>query len=183
MKDGHALERDGVRMTTVPRTLSDVARVQGALAGVVAGDQAVKRGLLVPGDFDVILRDCKMWKGIPQTKRMVPLLDGRADNPGESISRFRMIEHNVAHPELQYEVVTRSGRRYYLDFAWPDIMVAGEFDGKLKYTDRSVLLAEKDREDDLRADGWRFVRWGWDDMWGQSPRMIGLIRDAHRRAA
>lgn len=56
------------------------------------------------------------------------------------------------------------------DFFWPDYGVIGEFDGDAKYLDdellggrstRTLILAEKKREDRLRALGYTVVRWDW----------------------
>ena len=40
----------------------------------------------------------------------------------------------------------------------------GEADGTTKYADREVLIAEKRREDRLRALGLQVVRWTWQDL-------------------
>ncbi|MFW8746088.1 hypothetical protein, partial [Mesorhizobium japonicum] len=58
----------------------------------------------------------------------------------------------------------------FADFAWPSYRLIGEFDGMGKYVrsdltagrdPAEVVVAEKLREDRLRAAGWRVVRWGW----------------------
>lgn len=59
------------------------------------------------------------------------------------------------------------------DFYWPELGLVGEFDGHGKYlreemargrTAAEVVMAEKAREDRLRALGLRVVRWGWADL-------------------
>jgi hypothetical protein len=76
----------------------------------------------------------------------------------------------VTAPELQVDMIGASGRRYTVDFWWPEFNVIGEFDGKYKYTDpdhmggrtaAQVHYDEKVREDDLRAASHGFSRWGW----------------------
>ena len=56
------------------------------------------------------------------------------------------------------------------DFFWPKYRLIGEFDGDAKYLDdaylgtrtaRQAVLAEKKRENRLRAAGFRVVRWDW----------------------
>ncbi|HEV7957475.1 MAG: hypothetical protein JWL94_2002 [Microbacteriaceae bacterium] len=73
-----------------------------------------------------------------------------------------------------------------VDFWWPEFNLAGEFDGKGKYlrdemlagrTTAEVLLAEKDRENRIRALGPTMVRWDWD-----IARSLPLL-DARLRAA
>ncbi len=57
-----------------------------------------------------------------------------------------------------------SGRTYYGDFVWRRHRLIGEADGVGKYGDtaaaiRQALRAERARQADLEAGGWRVVRW------------------------
>jgi very-short-patch-repair endonuclease len=179
MKDGHTTRTSGnARLTTVARTISDIARVHGSMAAMVSGDHAVRHGLLAENEVAIVLRDCKMWKGIPRFKDVLPLLDGRSETPGESVSRWQIVSHGLLRPELQFEIVIR-GRRFRTDFAWPSLRLIGEFDGRVKYGTANDLFAEKLREDDLRGEGWRVVRWTWADLWGSpEPPFIAALRRA-----
>jgi very-short-patch-repair endonuclease len=59
-------------------------------------------------------------------------------------------------PEVQYPVVV-SGRRYRLDLAFPELMIAVEYDGA---EHRVQARARRDlvREADLSSAGWRILR-------------------------
>ncbi|RZI95026.1 MAG: hypothetical protein EOO67_03425 [Microbacterium sp.] len=95
--------------------------------------------------------------------------DGRAQLPGESISRLYLMQLGFAAPRLQVPVVGPAGHHYYVDFGLDDVGVWGEFDGRDKYLDpvmrggvdlEEVLLQEKAREDWIRGTiGRRVVRW------------------------
>ncbi|HEY8295717.1 MAG TPA: hypothetical protein VIG41_10290, partial [Micrococcaceae bacterium] len=54
------------------------------------------------------------------------------------------------------------------DFAWPDLMLILEFDGKGKYFDYrptgEALYEERRRERILMEQGWRFLRIEWADL-------------------
>lgn len=57
-----------------------------------------------------------------------------------------------------------SGRTYYGDFVWRRHRLIGEADGVGKYGDtaaaiRQALRAERARQADLEAGGWRVARW------------------------
>ncbi|MGH8962686.1 MAG: hypothetical protein ACRDWT_16110 [Jatrophihabitantaceae bacterium] len=58
------------------------------------------------------------------------------------------------------------------DFYWPEFGVVGEADGRMKYDDRTVLLAEKRRREALEALGLIVVRWHWTDV-TRRPRLLG----------
>jgi hypothetical protein len=71
---------------------------------------------------------------------------------------------------LQQDFYDSEGFVARTDFYWPESGVIGEFDGDSKYLDdellgnrstREVILAEKKREDRLRALGYTVVRWDW----------------------
>lgn len=180
---------DGLTVTTLARTVVDCAKLLKFGPAVAMADAALRRtehpfdGLpptrLVSTDLareasELALRQCSA-----KVAKVVEFADGAADRPGESLSRVSMFRAGVTMPRLQVELFGASGRRYFVDFWWPQFGVIGEFDGKDKYrnpvflqgrTAEQALLDEKDREDDLRAAGHGMVRWGWNVA--RSPQLL-----------
>lgn len=180
-------ERHGLVVTSLARTLFDVARltrVETALAAVDGGLRAVAwRG---PGRYDddaaEALRESLETmadaagpaRGIRQARFVIAFADGRAQLPGESVSRLWMHRVRAEAPVLQTEVRVRDGRRAYPDFAWPRRRRFGEFDGDGKYVDpgmtggrsiRETLRDQRARESAVtEATGWLPVRWGWERL-------------------
>ncbi|NUP74174.1 MAG: hypothetical protein HOQ07_05935 [Sinomonas sp.] len=113
---------------------------------------------------------------------VVTFADGLSESVGESLSRALMRELGFEMPQLQVWV-HRDGRRVArVDFYWPRLRLVGEFDGAMKYTRAQalsgrtaaeVVLAEKRREDEIRAGGDRVIRWGWDDL--VHPERLAMI--------
>jgi hypothetical protein len=77
-----------------------------------------------------------------------------------------------ATPELQCPIQTKQGI-VYSDYYWRDVRIVGEFDGREKYmkpeflkgrTPSQVVVAEKDRENAIRATGRGVVRLVWSDL-------------------
>jgi hypothetical protein len=92
---------------------------------------------------------------------------------GESISRAKMHMFKFPAPILQKKFTLRDGSNAYVDFWFEELRLAGEFDGKGKYlrpdwgagsSIQDRVLAEKAREDQIRAQGVGFVRWTWEEM-------------------
>lgn len=92
---------------------------------------------------------------------------------GESLSRAGMHILGFPAPTLQRRFILRDGSDAFVDFWFERQKVAGEFDGYGKYlredwaSGRSIqerIIAEKRREDQIRAQGVGFVRWVWDEM-------------------
>ncbi|MBT1002332.1 hypothetical protein KIH31_06925 [Paenarthrobacter sp. DKR-5] len=118
--------------------------------------------------------------------KLLAFADGRAMSPGESISRVRMAQLGFPAPELQHRFQDRLGHVADTDFYWPDVGLVGEFDGRVKYmkseylrgrTPSEVVIAEKEREDRLRALGLRVVRWTWETA-SQSAGLAAVLAQA-----
>ncbi len=177
-----AVERiDGVGLTTLARTVSDVASVATFAQSVVVADAALRRSehpiAAVPETRvtrEDLLRELDhvpLRHGQVKARRAIEFADGAADRPGESLSRTNMLLAGLTMPRLQKCLRGASGKVYWVDFWWPEFRLIGEFDGKAKYTEAQflggrtpsqALYDEKKREDDLRATGKGFTRWPWE---------------------
>ena len=177
----HALRLDGIRVTDLARTAMDVAATNTFIEGVITLDAALRRTIHpLSGVPTTLLTRENLLQEVPRiplthgqakARRAAEFADGRADRPGESISRVSMSIAGVPAPQLQVELQGASGRWYVVDFWWPQFAHIGEFDGRFKYTDpeflrgrtpERALLDEKAREDDLRAAGRGMSRWTWE---------------------
>lgn len=135
--------------------------------------------------LDPLLERVDAWsglRGIGTVRQAARLARCGAQNPLESISRFRVLQADLPEPVLQMPVYDADGLIGYVDMAWPDLMVIGEADGLLKYQDRADLIAEKLREDRLRALGWIVVRWTWDEVLRTPHVVVDRIRRAMQAA-
>ncbi|MDH6286747.1 hypothetical protein M2275_001646 [Rhodococcus opacus] len=163
-------EIDGVAVTSLARTVADVARSESLDQAVVIGDSTLNRGGVSIGDVQAVVECHGRRKGIGAARRAVGLLDGRSESPGESLSRIRMRECGMPAPDLQYEVRTDGGAFVgRVDFFWERWGVVGEFDGMGKYRFGSgqsgdIVAKEKLREDAIRDTGLEVIRWVWADL-------------------
>lgn len=179
---GHTQLIDGLLTTTPARTISDIARTRALADAIVMLEHGLRTGLLASADVAEVVKACPTWRGIAWTKRVVLWAEPRNETVGESLSHFRMRERELPLPACQVEVGV-DGRLYRLDYLWPHLGVAGEFDGRLKYENKDALWAEKRREDDLRSIGLSVARWGWDDVRVDGTAMERVIRRAFERGA
>lgn len=122
-------------------------------------------------------------RGAATLSEAVSLARTGAQTPLESISRFRFVRAGLPEPLLQVPFYDAEGLIGYADMVWPGLKVIGEADGLGKYSDRSDLVAEKIREDRLRALGWIVVRWTWDEILRTPEVVIARIRRAAALAA
>lgn len=182
---GHVVTASGLAVTSVARTVADLARTLPFEQAVAAGDRAAALGLDF-GDLDDVLRAMEQWPGVRQARRVAAFLDARSESAGKSVSRVRLWEQGLPIPVLQHPVHDHTGTFLArVDFCWPDRRTVGEFDGRVKYGAllrsgqrvEDVVHAEKLREDALRDAGWQVVRWIWADLYRP-----GLLRERLDRA-
>ena len=185
LDDSDVVEVDGLRVTSLARTVLDIACTLRPLLAVPVGDAALRAGLTAE-DLAGQLDQSRSRHGIAQARRTAALLDPRSESPGESMSRVVFAEHRIPVPEPQYEVFDSMGRFVARsDFGWEAWRTLGEFDGKQKYgrlllkpgqTPEDALFEEKRREDLLRDLGWQIVRWIWADLFAPAAMLQRLNR-------
>jgi hypothetical protein len=166
----------GIPVTSVARTVLDVARTVPFEAAVVAADAALRA--VGPGAFPDALADADGWPGIRAARRAIAFSDGGSESVGESRSRVALDRAGLPKPVLQWKVTDRDGELIgYADFGWPQLRTVGEFDGQVKYgrllrpgqQPGDAVFAEKLREDRLRDQGLSVVRWTWADLGHFTP--------------
>lgn len=179
---------DGLAATTPARSVVDLACVLPLPDAVAVGDASLRlRAELT--DMLAVLERIGPRRGIASARRTLELLDPRSESYGESVSRVRMIELGVLEPVPQVRIYDRH-RRFVgrVDFAWPELGVVGEFDGRVKYgrdldpeaDPNQTLWDEKVREDVLRELGWLVVRWTWADLHRPDAWIARLTRSLER---
>ncbi|WP_207837805.1 type IV toxin-antitoxin system AbiEi family antitoxin domain-containing protein [Williamsia soli] len=162
---------EGHRVTSIARTLADVAREGTFFEALAVCDSGLRSGLPQSG-LDEMADRFRGFVGGATLRDAVSLADGQAANPGESLSRGLMRSFpEVPTPRLQHPFYDDEGLIGYGDFDW-DGRVVGEFDGLHKYRKylqpgesiEDAVIREKRREDRLRALGIHVVRWTWKDL-------------------
>lgn len=171
------LERRGeLRMTSLVRTLVDVAVDAPFLTAVGVLDWALAAHPVTKAELVECLDRLGLQRGRRRAERAIDFADARAGSPGETLSRVRIHEAGFPAPDLQHPIVDSEGLVGVGDFWWPEQNLLGEFDGIAKYIREEyaqgrepadVVLAEKRREDRIRATGPRVTRWDWSIAWPQ----------------
>lgn len=171
----------GMLCTSLARTVADFIRCATEEAGIALADAALRQvawdastrsyDLRAAGAFvaEVHERLPLGGRGVKRARWVLGLADGRAELPGESISRLQLLRLGFAAPRLQVPVAGPRGHWYFIDFGLDDAGAWGEFDGQGKYSDpamlngkdiATVVRQEKEREDWVRGTTNRkFARW------------------------
>ncbi len=186
MEDDDVVVLGGIRVTAPARTAVDLARTLPFEQAVVVVDAALARGSVTAAELVAALARAAHRPGNSAARRAVAFADGRSESVGESRSRIAIARAGLPVPTPQWEV--RSGAGVLLgrsDFGWPELRTVGEFDGRIKYgrllrpgqEPGDAVFEEKRREDAIRDEDLRVVRWVWDDL-----RAFGAVARRLERA-
>lgn len=184
LTDSDAVVIDGVKVTSIQRTLVDCAAMMPFRYALSPIDAALRQGriskelLLTYADSPPMLRDRE------RVRAVLAMGDGRSENGGESECRAVLQEMGFPVHRLQVEFPCRAhpGRVHRVDFLWvreDSTLVAGELDGACKFMDPSmtsgravkqVVDAERERQECLRRSGVDMVRMYYSDL--DNPRAL-----------
>lgn len=149
----------------------------GVMPGVVAADAAIHRGdVCVPELADAAARTFG-WPRSARATTMLAMVDGRSESVGESRLRLDLRTGGI---DVTPQAVIRDGEFVArVDFLVDGSKVVIEFDGLVKYRDggADALIAEKRREDHLRALGYIVVRVTWAEL-ANPARVLARVRQA-----
>ncbi|RIJ70667.1 hypothetical protein D1871_17715 [Nakamurella silvestris] len=160
-------------VTSVARTVVDLARASGFEQEVVVADAALHRGLVQPAELQAELAKVHRRHGASMARQVVAFASPLSESVGESRSRVLFDRHGLPRPTEQFEVVDADGHPCgRADFAWEDGRLVGEFDGYVKYekllrpgeSSGQAVFREKRREDSFREAGSVVIRWVWADL-------------------
>jgi very-short-patch-repair endonuclease len=160
---------DAIPVTTVARTLIDLASVCRPDAVEEALDAALRRGLVslprLRWRFEELGR-----MGRPGTKTMRALIDARgpAGPVPDSVFERRLLRvlrrAGLPEPSMHHEI-RRAGRLMgVVDYAYPEVRLAIEADGRRWHSGRIRFQRDRVRLNRMTLLGWRVIHVTWEDL-------------------
>jgi hypothetical protein len=90
---------------------------------------------------------------------VLPLVDGGAESPQETLARLILLEAGLPVPQTQIEVYNAYGEFVArVDLGYEDVRVGIEYDGPQHWTDPAVRQRDIDKQVELADLRWRMVR-------------------------
>lgn len=164
---------DGIRYTTVARTIADIARTAGFEQAVAAGDAALHRGATTTAQLREQLQRARIRPGYKQAAQVLTFLDGRSSCVGESRLRTAIAAAGLPSPEVKARILYPDNSFVArVDCLLTELGIAVDFEPTIEAdedtqhpeaTGRAAFAAEI-RADKLRALGWIPVAVRWDEL-------------------
>ena len=183
LRAGHVVELEGMPVTDVVRTVIDLASAMPIPAIGKMIDHLVVRNSATIDEFaDEVIELARHGK--PGMKTMHSVLEVRDGARFMGDSRLEMWtlhlirEWGFPEPEVQYPLPWRPTRKGRVDFAYPQIRLIIEVDGRAWHTTLEAFESDRLRDNHAQLAGWRVLRITY-RMLVEQPEMV---RDMIRRA-
>lgn len=178
-------------LTTPTRTVLDCCSLLSAEAGLVVANWYLNQGLTSTDRLVERYAELQRSPRMLRVRVVLLLADGRLQSVGETRFFYLIWRAGLPLPIPQWEVWDGGRLVGVVDFAWPELGLMAEFDGKVKYgrllrpgqSPADAVFAEKRREDELREiTGLRMIRPVWSDL-ERPAATVDRVRRMMRRAA
>lgn len=183
---------NGVPVMAPARLTLETTTLGNTEASLCVANYMLHRGWTTQKELELQYVDMTSWPDTLAAEIVLRLADGRIESVGESRTFWCCYQQGLPMPTPQVEIQDRTGRVVArVDFAWPELGVFLEFDGRIKYEKllregeraSDVVVREKAREELVcRVTGWRCIRVTWDDL-AHPARLAAKIREFLHPAA
>ncbi|MFQ2875762.1 hypothetical protein [Mycobacterium sp. TY814] len=181
---GARLQRVSDRLATAPAwTAVEVARQLRRPRALATLDAALRSRQCSRIDLECAVAEQKGRRGIVAVRGLLPFADARAESSMESEARLVMIDFGLPPPELQYEIRGLDGDLFRVDFAWPELRLAAEYESIDWHAGRTAMLRDKAKWAQLQEVGWTIIPIVVDDVRLYPARLAERIRIHLNRAA
>ncbi|WP_409430882.1 hypothetical protein ACJEIK_00970 [Mycobacterium sp. SMC-16] len=165
-----------LRLTTAARTAVDLARKFPEDVAVTAIDALARATKLTVADIELAAQRRAGQRGIRQARKAIALVDPKAESPRETALRLLIVRAGFPPPESQHPVCNEfSVLIGVVDFAWPELKVAVEYEGR-HHMDPDQVRKDITRIEEMIEMDWLVIRVTSRDSAG-----VVLRRIAHAR--
>jgi hypothetical protein len=176
---GDVVVLDGVPVTSVARTVTDLACQLDRISAVWMVDDAIRTGVCSRVDLEAIASSWRGGLGSGVVKQRIREADGVSESVLETAARLTLADLDVPLPIAQLEVTDEQGRLVArLDGGYPHDRVALEFDGRSVHDAPAAAHRDRERQNRLAALGWTVLRFTWWDVVEDPKGFVSCVRAA-----
>jgi len=173
------VRREGLLVTGRIRTVLDLAaftpfaHAVAPVDHVLRPDRSQRLPAVTRAELEAGIGSIYSAAAARRIRAVLEFADPASGSAGESFSRALIHAAGLEPPVLQHRLSDAAGLVGYSDFYWKQAKDVGEFDGDQKYikpeylrgnTASQAVIAEKNRENRIRALGLNVVRWDWAEL-------------------
>lgn len=181
----HVRMKDGIRTTSVARTIFDLG---GLVTGSIlqrAGTDALRRKLTSLGEIRAVLNELAASgrNGTCATRDFLEHYDPRLSltaNEFEAALFRILMKTGLPLPIPQQPVFDERGRIVRVDFLYPALRIVIEADGFTFHNDPWAVSRDQDRRNRLTTDGWLVLVFTWDMVTFRPDELVKQIAKAVR---
>lgn len=185
---GDTSSPEGIPVTTIPRTVLDLACLLDRLPAVWVIDDAIRLSRCTRDEIARALRTWRGGSGSGLARIRLGEADGLAESMLETAGRLALADAKLPPPVAQFEVRAPNGQLVArLDHAYPYQRIALEYDGRSVHEAPAAVYRDRERQNALVALGWTVLRFTWWDVVEDPARftrmVAGTLNDRGRRAS
>lgn len=165
----HLTTHRGLAVTTPARTWVDCAADIPLVHLIAMGDAILHRGLARDRELRSVVTWAYRRRGVANARRALPVLDGRSESPGESLTRAHLVLDGIRPPRCNEDIYVDGRWVARVDMCWPEEKVIVEYDGAVHLQDKQRRRDAR-RRNELLADGWLVFTVTGDDL--RNPRRL-----------
>ena len=171
----HVTSHRGVPVTTVARTLADLGARTDELVVERALESALREKLVrIPELERFVATAGVLGRGLlRQVLSRRPYGAAPTESDAETLFLQLARSSGLPEPRRQYVVILQ-GRKYRLDFAWPELRLAVEIDGASVHAQPNALRFDLLRQNRIILDGWAVLRYTWFDVVNHAHDVVRL---------
>jgi very-short-patch-repair endonuclease len=175
-RTGAPLKRLGGRLSTAPAwTAVEIARQLKRPRALATLDAALRSRCCGRAEIERAVAEQRGRRGIVAVRDLLPLANESAESAMESEARLVMLDYELPAPRLQYPIHGRDGELWRVDFAWPDALLAAEYESIDWHVGRSEMLRDKTRWGNIQELGWTIIPITVDDVRRTPDRLARRI--------
>jgi hypothetical protein len=165
---------DGLRCTSVARTLVDLAAVATTRELRRVLEQSLTLHLFDRNAVDDVLARSNGRRGLARLRKLMAEVP---DEPAPAASELeRRFLDLVRGAGLPLPAVNGHIGAHQVDFQWPDHRLVVETDGRAHHTGPVAFRRDRHRDVDLELAGYHVLRIGWREVVHEPERVVALVR-------
>ena len=179
----HVQVRDGIRITSVARTIFDLGGLVPSFRLQRAGTDALRKKMTTLGELRAVLDELAASgrNGTCATREFLEHYDPRLSltaNEFEATLFRVLMKAGLPLPEPQQPVYDEQGRILRVDFIYHDLRIVIEADGFNWHNDPWAVARDQDRRNRLGLAGWLPLVFTWDKVMFKPDEVAKRVAEA-----